>query len=777
MREFIMNQKSSPPGPDRQMLRRAIFLALIFGVLCFALLLARLYVLQIVEHERYESLAIRQQLREVPTSTARGTIYDRNGSVLALSASVDNVYLSPAEIALYDEDTDLIAAELGRILGLDPNEIKKKAAQAGSWYVTVARKIEREKADEIRVFKDCFDLRGVRLEADTKRYYPYSALACHVIGFVGTDNYGLEGIEARYNDALNGTAGRTVRATNAFGSDLLYACFEDFEPGESGLDLVTTLDSTIQFFVEKHLKQAVADYDIQNGAGAIVMDVNTGAILAMASLDGYDLNHFLDVSSEAKAAIEKADSEEEAARLLTEAQSRQWRNKALSDTYEPGSTFKIITLSMALEEGVVGLQDSFFCGGSVNVIGRTTPIRCWKSGGHGSQSLTQAVQHSCNAAFVAIGQRVGAETFYRYCEAFGFLNKTGNPDENLSAVTGIDLAGESGSIWWSENTFCSPRNKSQLAAASFGQTFTITPLQLITAVSACVNGGRLMQPYIVSALRDPDGKIEYERKPTFVRQVISEETSATVRSILEQVVGDPLDGTGRNAAVAGYRIGGKTGTSEKVSLEARTGEKEYIVSFIGYAPADEPQIALLVFLDTPSNESGIYISGGQMAAPVVGAMLADILPYIGVEAQSSPGAGEHKDVLMPALEGLTYEKAKQKLKEAGLRCRRIGEEDLVTAQLPTPGIVLAADTEVIVYLGTEPSNNWETIPDLSGMSYEEARDTLSYYGLYIRTNSPVLADGSQRIGSQCAAPGSLRPHGDVVQVTLISGDDSLLGKY
>ncbi len=772
-----MKHNGSVPGPDRQMLRRTVFLALMLGVAAFALLLARLYFLQIVEHERYEDLAIRQQLREAPTSAARGTIFDRCGNALAVSASVDNVYLSPAEIELYGEDTELIALELGRILELDPSEIRVKAEQTGSWYVTVARKIEREKADEIRAFKERCGLRGVRLETDTKRYYPNSGLACHVIGFVGTDNYGLEGIEARYDSALSGTAGRTVRTTNAFGTDLLLNGFEAYEPGEDGYDVVTTLDSTVQFFVEKHLKQAVADYDIRNGAGAIAMDVNTGAILAMASLDGYDLNHFLEVGPEAEARIAEAENGEEAARLRREAQSSQWRNKALSDTYEPGSTFKIITLSMALEEGVVGLNDSFYCGGSVSVIGRTQPIRCWKTGGHGSQNLTQAVQHSCNAAFVNIGLRVGAETFYRYCEAFGFLNRTGDPDENLSAVTGIDLAGESGSIWWSENTFCSPRNQSQLAAASFGQTFTITPLQLITAVSACVNGGRLMQPFVVSALRNPDGSLAYQREPTVVRQVISAQTSAAVRQILEKVVGDPKDGTGRNAAVSGYRIGGKTGTSEKVSLEAQTGEKEYIVSFLGFAPADDPRIALLVFLDTPSSESGVYISGGQMAAPVVGAMLADILPYLGVEAETASKNGWRQDVQMPPVEGLSLQEAGNALKQAGLRFRTIGDGNTVTAQLPAPGILLADDTEVIVYLGAEPSPDWETVPDLSGMRYEDARDTLSYYGLYIQTNSPVFADGSQRVGAQSAAPGSQRRHGDVIQVTLISGDDSLLGKY
>ena len=765
------------PGPSRQMLRRTLFLMAVFGIGAFLLLLARLYKLQIIDHEKYESMAIQQQLRSVPSSAMRGTIYDTNMNTLAVSASVDNVYLSPQEIEMYGEDRDLIARGLSEILGMDYDEIYEKSGQKGSWYVTVARKLEKDKADEIRAFKNQYGLRGVRLETDTKRYYPNSSLACHLIGFVGTDNYGLEGIEAKYDEALSGSPGRTVRATNAMGTELLFSQFEEYYPGEDGFDVVTTIDETIQYYVEKHLKQAVADYDIQNGAGAIAMDVNTGQILAMASLGGYDLNDFLAVSDADMAIINAAGTEEERAQLLSQAQARQWRNKALSDTYEPGSTFKIITLAMALEEGVVSLNDSFYCPGTVNVIGRTSPIRCWKSGGHGSQNLTQAAQHSCNVAFVNIGQRVGAERFYDYCEAFGFLNMTGSNDENLTATTGIDLSGESGSIWWSKNTFCSPRNLSQLAAASFGQTFTITPLQLICAVSACVNGGRLMQPYVVRQLLNPDGSVAYEREPRLVRQVISEATSQKLCQILEQVVGDPNDGTGRNAAVTGYRIGGKTGTSEKVSLEAQTGQKEYIVSFIGFAPADDPQIALLVFLDTPSNKSGIYVSGGQMAAPVVGNMMADILPYLGVEPQLEAGEAESMDVTVPDFTGLSREEAAAAVKEAGLNYRSIGEGSLVTAQLPAPGLSIAAGTQIILYFEAEPSADRETVPELSGMSYAQARDTLSYYGIYIQTASPVTDAETQKVSSQSVKAGTVVGHGSIVEVTLVSGDDSMLGRY
>lgn len=770
-----VNNWKNTPGIG--MLRRTLFLMAVCGVASFVLLLGRLYKLQITDHERYESLAVSQQLRQAAASPERGTIYDCNRFPLALSASVDNVYLSPVEIDMYGEDRELIAQKLSEILGLDPEEILEKSSRTGSWYVTVARKIERETAQQVREFKSEYNIRGVRLETDTKRYYPNSTLACHLIGFVGTDNTGLEGIEAQYNSFLEGGAGRTVREVNAYGSDMILSEYAAYLPGDAGCDIVTTIDSTIQYYIEKHLKQAVTDYDIRNGAGAIAMDVNTGAILAMASLENYDLNDFLAVSDKAQAVVDAAASEQEAAELLRAFQMRQWRNKALSDTYEPGSTFKIITLSMALDSGAVGMNDSFYCPGHVSVVGRSSPIRCWKDGGHGSQSLTQAVQHSCNAAFVNIGLRVGAERFYQYCDAFGFLKLSDDPDENLSARTGIDLAGESGSIWWSQNTFCSEKNLSQLAAASFGQTFTITPLQLITAVSACVNGGRLMRPYVVSEILSPDGSALMRREPETVRQVISPETSEKVRGILEQVVGDPNEGTGRNASVAGYRIGGKTGTSEKVSLEAATGEKQYIVSFIGFAPADDPKIALLVFLDTPSTETGIYISGGQMAAPLVGSMMADILPYLGVKPSYSESELAQMDALMPQTVGKSLSEAASALREAGLRYRTIGEGDTVTAQLPAAHCEIARGTETILYLGVEISPEKESVPNLVGMRYNDARDLLSRLGLYLHSLSTVRDGESQCIGAQSLREGAAAVHGSVIEVTLISSDEEMLGRY
>ena len=772
----MRKSKKTVGSPNRTMLRRTLFLTAVCGILAFSVLIARLYILQVRDHDKYEELAVSQQLRETGSSAERGTIYDCNMNILAMSADVDNVYLSPAEIEMYGEDAELIADKLSVILGLEREAILKKTQNSGSWYVTLARKVEKETADKVREFKNEYALKGVRLESDTKRYYPYSSLACHVIGFVGTDNYGLDGIEAQYDSSLRGVSGRYMRLANAYGTDLLFDQYEGYTGAEDGLDLVTTIDLTIQHYVEKTLYQAVEDYDIQNGAGAIAMDVNTGGILAMASIGGYDLNNFLDISDEAKSAVEAAPTQEEKDQLLAAAQRLQWRNKMLSDTYEPGSTFKIITLSMALEEGRVSLDDSFFCGGSVQVPGRTNPVRCWKTAGHGSQSLTQAVQHSCNAAFVNIGMRVGAQTFYKYCDAFGLLELTGDSQRQLSAQTGIDLGGESGSIWWSEDTFYDEKNKSQLAAASFGQTFTITPLQLVTAVSACVNGGCLMQPYVAESLLDSDGSAVYNHKPKVVRRVISEETSAAVRSILEQVVGDPDEGTGRNAAVAGYRIGGKTGTSEKVSYEAQTGKKEYIVSFVGFAPADDPQIALLVLLDTPGPDSGVYVSGGQMAAPVVGRMFADILPYMGIEPEYD-AFSEKADRAVPELGDLSVDEAKRTLAEAGFECRVIGSRSTVTAQLPLAATVVAGGSTVIVYAGESPSAALETMPGLKGLSYADAVKELGRYGVFAHSNTLVRDAGSQRVLTQSVAAGTDIKHGTVVELTLASDDESILGRY
>lgn len=764
-------------GPNRMMLRRTLFLMSVCGIVAFLALGARLCQIQIFQHDEYEAAAIAQQVRETTVSAARGTIYDRNGAILAISAGVDTVYISPAEIERNNEDKEAIARGLAEILDADYETILKKAGNTKSWYEVVARKVEAETAELVRKFKAEGGYVGIKIESDTKRYYPNGSLASHVIGFVGLDNTGLGGIESRYDSLLSGENGYVMRSTTAAGTDMLYQSYEDYVDAHNGDSLTLTIDAVIQSYVEKHLAQAVEDYDIQNGAAAICMEVDTGAILSMVSLGNFDLNDYQTISAEAEAEISAAaQSEEEYDELYALAQQQQWRNKAISDTYEPGSTFKIITLAMALEEGVVNENSSFYCGGSMNVLGRGSPLKCWKYGGHGPQSLTQAVQHSCNVAFVNIGQLVGEEKFYEYAEGFGFIERTADTSQQLTAKTGIDLGGESGSIWWSEDVFCNPENLSQLAAASFGQTFNITPIQLITAVSACVNGGRLMQPYLVQSVEDPQGNLVSQTEPQVVRQVVSEETSASVRRILEQVVSDQTEGTGHNAYVAGYRIGGKTGTSTKTTKEI-SGEKEYIVSFIGFAPADDPEVAILVLLDDPSSESGIYISGGQMAAPVVGKMMADILPYLGYEPEYTDSELAAADKAVPELTGMSITQAKSALSESGLGCRVIGEGDTVTDQLPRAGAVIAAGSEVLLYAGQNPAPTTETMPDLRGLSYEAARQRLGELGLYLTAENGVTDPAAQLVSAQSTAPGEELAHGSVVGVTLYENEASMLGEY
>lgn len=764
-----------PVTPNSMMLRRTLFIMIVCGIVAFAVLAIRLLKLQVFDHDFYETSAIDQQVRETTVTAARGTIYDTNMKILAQSASVENVFISPAEIKRYNEDPTLIAKGLSDILGVSYDSILAKTANTKSWYQTIAKKVEPEVSDKVRDFKNKNNLKGVKLEEDSKRYYPYSSLASQVIGFVGMDNTGLSGVESYYNDDLTGENGRVVRAKNAAGTDMLFTSFEDYYDAQNGKDVVLTIDSTIQHYMEKQLSQAVRDYDVQNGAAAIAMDVNTGAILGMASLGNFDLNNYQLVDDADQKAIDAEQDPQKKQDLLNKAQLKQWRNKAISDTYEPGSCFKILTLSMALNEGAVKTSDTFYCSGSVDVPGRTDPVKCWKTTGHGSQTLTQALQHSCNVAFVNIGLRVGAEKFYDYCEAFGLFNSSDDPNAQLTGKTGIDLGGESGSIWWPKNVFENPKNESSLAAASFGQTFNITPLQLITAVSACTNGGYLMKPYIVKETMNSDGTTASKTEPTVVRQVISNETSKTVDSMLEQVVGDKVEGTGKNAYVAGYRIGGKTGTSEKVAMEANGGPKEYIVSFIGIAPIDNPKIAILVLLDNPSTKTGIYISGGQMAAPTVGKMFADILPYMGFVPTYSAEELKTIDKSVPDISGMSSADALAKLSSGGLTGRVIGTGATVTAQIPAANSVVAAGSQVIIYMGSAPSDDMEVVPNLINLTYSQARMKLNPSALYVKASGAIINPNSVYVTTQSIPAGTMVQHGTVIDVSV--EDTSDLGRY
>ncbi len=612
-----------------------------------------------------------QQTRSLTVNASRGTIYDRNGNIMAISATAQNVVISPRDIADKELDLHLIASGLSEILGVDYDTIIKKAGNTASQYEIIKRQVESDIETRVREFISENKLSaGIYLQPTTKRYYPYSALASHVIGFVGTDNTGLYGTEALYDASLQGTAGRVVTAKTASGTEMLYK-FEQYYDAKDGDNLYLSIDTTIQYYCERILEEGIQKFEVQNGGVVIAMNPKTGAILGLANSPNYDLNNYsivLDEEIRQQLASLQGDAYKE---LLGKAQLEQWRNRAVSDTYEPGSTFKTLVLAMALEERAVTLNDRFFCSGSVNVAGWN--ISCHKHAGHGSQNLTEAVCNSCNPAFIAIGQRVGAKKFYEYLENFGFLG-----------TTGVDLQGEASGIIWDRKYFTGPEGVASLAVGSFGQTLKITPLQLITACAAVANGGYLLEPYVVDKIVDAKGNTVKSREVNVIRQVISEETAATVRDILEQNVSG--GGTGKNAYAAGYRIAGKTGTSEK--RDEDTGN--LIVSFMGFAPANDPEVIALVLYDSPLAASpggnytrgGYYISGGNMAAPMAGKLLKEISDYLGLDKQYTSEELETADTAVPNLIDLSLEEAKSALAKRDLGSRVVGDGPLVTGQIP-----------------------------------------------------------------------------------------------
>ncbi len=754
--------------PDAGMRRRTLIVMMLCGILVFLILIAFYYNKMIIKNELYETEALQQQVRTTIISTSRGTIYDSNMKILAMSADTKNVYISPAEIVRFNEDPVEISRFLAETLNVDYGMIISMTEETESWYKVVKRDVDLDTAAIVTAYITKNNLQGIKTEDSQKRHYPYNSLASHVVGYVGFENTGLSGIELALDSVLTGSSGRIIRARDVNNKDLLYTDYEDFAEKTDGYDVVLTIDSNIQYYLEKHLEKAIEDYQVLDGAAAIAMEVKTGKILGMVSLDNFDLNNYEEVSDLVKAKMDATEDEAVKNSIFYNGQQEMWRNKAVQMSYEPGSTFKIITLAMALEEGLYAPDDELNCDGYIEVTGdeEGEGRHCWNLAGHGVQTLTGAMQHSCNCALIQMGIKIGAETFYDYARAFGFME-----------TTGVELPGEASSLWWSEDVFFASYNKTQLAAASFGQTFNVSPLQLIRAVSAACNGGYLMQPYLVSEIRDENGVTVSKTEPTVLRQVISEETSRTVCEILEQVVCDRVEGTGKNAYVAGYKIGGKTGTSTD-TVKEQTGVKEYIVSFIGVAPTDNPEICILVLLDNPSRESGIYVSGGNMAAPVVGDMFADILPYIGIEPNYSPEELANIDRAVPNIEGKTAVEAQAILAESGFGTRIIGNGEYITKQFPDAGSVIAARSDILLYLDSEPSEDLEEVPDLTGLTYSIARQRLGFYGLYINTSANSISDSELvLVTGQSIEAGSMVPHGTVVEVTLKDTDMSNYGRY
>lgn len=703
-----------------------LFLALI------VLLLGRTAYLQIVDGPRLKQEAEEQQTRDSMVSAKRGTIYDRNMEELAKSASVEMVCVVPIEIKK-EENAHEVAKALSEILDVDYDDIIKKT-EKNSYYEIVKKKVEKEDADKIRALK----LKGVRLDEDTKRYYPGGSLASHIIGFTGSDNQGLGGVELVYDNELKGVAGRIRTAKNANGTDMPYEYEQYLDPIE-GSDIVLCIDSVIQHFVEKHLETAWIENQAVDGAAAIVMNPKTGEILAMATKPSYDLNAPMTITDEAVLADLEQYSGEEYTKKLNQELNKIWRNKAVVDTYEPGSTFKTVTASAALEENAVSLHSQYFCSGSKTVADWN--ISCHKAGGHGAQDFLHAVYNSCNPAFIEIGQSVGIENFSKYFEAFGLTEKTG-----------FELPGEAvGSYHKAENM-----KLIDLATSSFGQSFTITPLQMLNAVSAVANGGYLMKPYVVKQVIGADGSVKKNIEPEAVRQVISEQTSKRMREILEGVVSE---GGGRNAYVPGYRIAGKTGTSEKLPR----GSKEYISSFVGFAPADDPQIACIVILDNPK---GNEYYGGMIAAPVAGNIMKDILSYMGVEPQYTEDEAQSRDILMPEVRGVPRGDAVKAITSAGLKYQVFGEGDTVIDQTPKPGIGLSAGAVGILYTEESGQEQSTVVPDLTNYNSVDCNILLAGSGLNFKVSGPGKTDtaGQALAVSQDPPAGTEVPMGTIVYV-------------
>ena len=727
---------------------RSFVLMILMGVVMFVLLFFRLFDLQITRHEELQGKAVNQQTRRTVVTANRGTIYDAGGNILAISSSAETIILSPLEIDNAVNDTEdpvswtkeSLAAGLAEILGKDASAIRKRMDNVKSQYEVIQLRADEDTAAKVRSYVDENKIAGVHLVADTKRYYPYGSLAAQVIGFVGDENTGLYGLEAYYEKELEGQSGLVISSKDQAENDMLYT-YEQYFAAKNGSDLTLTLDTTIQYYLEKGIESMVDKFSAANGASGIVMDARTGGILAMASYPNYDLNDFLTVSDQTlQERIERGES------TVADMQLLQWRNKALNDTYEPGSTFKILTLSAALEEGVVDKTTTVNCGGSVNISGYT--IHCSNKNGHGLQTLVQSVGNSCNPAFINYGLRIGNEKFYEYMRSFGLMN-----------TTGIDLGGEAVGVFAADSSF----TQLDLACYAFGQNFTVTPLTLISAQAACVNGGYLHTPYLVERITDSDGNVTYRHDSTPVRQVISEQTSATVRECLEYVV---ASGTGKNGQVAGYRIGGKTGTADK----GQTGD--VVVSFLCFAPADDPQVIMLLTMDTPSRYTGTYVSGGNMVAPIASSIMSEVLPYLGVEPSYSAEELLGMDTTVPNVIGMSVEEAKAKLKDRALSYKIVGDGETITDQTPAGGAIIPGKSSVILYVGEEKSTDKCVVPHLIGKTPSEANTTATAAGLLIRFSGTTGSESSSvRVLSQSIDEGTEVEAGTVITVQL--GDTSV----
>lgn len=711
--------------PSKRMATRAA-LAMAGLSLAFLYGIGALIYAGLINGEENRLKAERNQLSDTQIAAERGTIYDSNMNVLAKSASAWLVYINPSQIK-DDTQKELVVNGLSQILGVDADSVRTKAEKTKTGYQKIAGEVETDVKEALEAYIDEHSDNKlstiIGIDPDTKRYYPYSSFASTIIGFTNSDDQGVGGIEMQYDDDLTGVSGRIITAKNAqqgsMSSD--YETTYDAKPGES---LVLTIDEVIQYYLEQGLEQALVDTGAKYAYG-IVMDTDTGAILGMTSKPDFDLNNPRKISNAALSeTIAAITDDTQRAQETTNALYAQWRNRTISDTYEPGSVFKTVVVSAALEEGVVDLNTTYTCTGGIQVADNYQ--RCWKPGGHGHETLTQGLMNSCNPFFITIGQALGEERFYKYFEAFGFTEKTG-----------IDLPAEAKPVAGKTYHALESMGISELSSSSFGQTFQVSPIQMITAVNTIANGGKLMQPYVVDSKLDSDGNVVYKTTPTVKRQVISEKTASTVADMMEQVVSI---GTGKNAYVAGYHVAGKTGTSEKIGIEGA-----YIASFAGFAPADNPEISILIAIDEPTGEHG----GGAVAAPIAGMLLEKIMTYLNVEPQYEDDELSNISSVAPSLVGKSVGDAK--VSAAKFTVKVVGAGTKVISQTPAAGQQMRTGGVIVVYTEENAAKQTATVPNLCNMSMSQANSAAVNAGFNIRlsgtTNSGEVLSYKQSVNA------------------------------
>ena len=736
-------------GSNQKFSKRAMRLLAFILAIGFGAAVVRLGFLQLVQSADLQKRAVDQQLSDTELSAKRGTIYDTNGKILAASASVWKVVLAPVYFE-DDEERRIVASGLAKILELDEEAVFKKAQQE-SYYVEVKRQIESDTREKVLKFMD--ELADVHeiyntvyLLDDYKRYYPYGSLAASVIGFTGADEQGLAGLEYQYDEVLTGSPGRLVTAVDSLGTAMPFEYSQNIPAGD-GDNLVLTIDETIQSIAEKYMLQGIENNAVFNRGVCIIMDVNTGAVRAMASVGGFDPNDPFTLSVEKEAEIQKLpEKDRENARY--EALSHMWRNKAVSDTYYPGSVFKMCTAAMALEEGLVTENSTFYCNGAYTVADVTLGCHVQTYGGsHGTQNLRESIKNSCNPALMQIGELIGISKFNQYYDAFGFSERTG-----------IDLPGEADDIYFDRETM----GEVHLATASFGQNFAITPIQMATAVAAIANGGYLVQPHMVEQILDSDGNIINTTSTEVKRQVLSHETAATICDILEE---NAVSGSGKNGYVAGYRVAGKTGTSEKKVDLNEDGMQDYISSFCGFAPAEKAEVVCLVFFDTPTGDA---YYGSQVAAPVFAQIMSEVLPYMEVATQYTEEELANLDTTTDTYIGMTVDEAVSAAEESGFTTWVKGEGDKIIGQMPEAGTMIPQGGNVVLYTDEESTRDTTTVPKLTGYNLSDVYYFASYYNLNVSISGMSSADASVAY-SQSIPEGTEVAPGTVITVSFSAG--------